>query len=209
MTRIVAVSDLHTYLPEIPDCDLLIVAGDAVSMSYPPLDQERFLTGPFSDWLDAAPAREIVGVSGNHEMVPEAVLAELPWHYLSGRTVELCGLRVHGLPWTNRFADMPYQDDLGRELPNRLPPRFAAVPEGLDVLVSHQPPSGLLDHHADGPHRGSEALRWTLERARPRLCVVGHIHLQGSIVHAGVQVVNAALAGRSDRPVHPPVVLEL
>lgn len=210
MPRIVAVSDLHTHLPQIPPCDLLVVAGDACSIYDPPLEQERFLTGRFSDWLQQVPAQEVVGVSGNHELVAEPILAGLPWHYICERTVELCGLRIHGLPWASRFVDMAYQDELGRELPDRLPPRFAAVPDGLDLLVSHQPPYGLLDHSGDGPRRGSQALRWTLERARPRLCVVGHIHeARGVVAHAGVQVLNAALAGHDDRPAHPPVVLEL
>lgn len=211
MPRVVAVSDLHTHLPQVPPCDLLVVAGDVSSMFAPLELQQRFLAGPFSDWLSEVPAKAIAGVSGNHELVGDAFLRELPWDYLAGETRTLGGLIVHGLPWTSRFADMHHQDQLGRDLRDDLPPRYRAVPDGIDVLVSHQPPAGLRDAADGGPSRGSEALRWTIERARPRLCVVGHIHgAHGSAHHHGTIVVNAALAGEDDdRPAHRPVVIDL
>lgn len=210
MPRIVAVADLHTHLPQIPPCDLLVVAGDVCSIFTPADAQERFLRGPFSDWLRAVPAEAIAGVSGNHELVRDEVLASLPWCYLAGDTAELAGLRVFGLPWTSRFADFPYQDAVGRPLPDRLPPRLAAVPDGLDVLISHEPPAGAGDQVAGGSSIGSEPLAATLRRARPRLCVVGHIHSARGVHRLGETVVaNVALAGESDRPAHPPAVIDL
>lgn len=211
MPRIVAVSDLHTHLPVVPACDLLVIAGDVCSIFTPALEQEAYLRGPFAGWLSNAPAGAVVGVSGNHELVPDQLLASLPWHYLTGEALEIEGLRVHGLPWTNRFADSPYQDELGRETRETLPPRFEAVPDGVDVLISHMPPFGLCDEVQSGERVGSRALRWTIERARPTLCVSGHIHrAHGAVRCADTLVVNAALAGEhDDLPAHAPLVIDI
>jgi hypothetical protein len=50
------------------------------------------------------PARHIVGIAGNHDLIYAGtrapfVLAGLPWHYLQDGEVELCGLRIWGTPW--------------------------------------------------------------------------------------------------------------
>jgi hypothetical protein len=53
---------------------------------------------------------------------------------------------------------------------------WAAVPEQIDVLVTHSPPRGLCDTSSEGGEDGCAALRQTLERVRPRLHVCGHRH---------------------------------
>jgi hypothetical protein len=107
--RIVCVSDTHGVLPlpEIPVCDLLLVAGDNEPKGYPHADlagRRAYLEGPFAAWLAAVPARHKVGIAGNHDYYTErdpALLRSLPWHYLQDETVFLDGVWVHGTPWTS------------------------------------------------------------------------------------------------------------
>jgi 3',5'-cyclic AMP phosphodiesterase CpdA len=81
--RIVCVADLHGFLPPVPACDLLVVAGDVCPLDdESPPAQRRWLRSTFARWLDDAPAAAIVGTPGNHDFVaveePEA-MRELPW----------------------------------------------------------------------------------------------------------------------------------
>src|SRR5215471_13300461 len=112
MTRVAAIADLHGFLPELPECDLLLVAGDHCPISDHGLDfQRRYLEGPFADWLTRAPAAAILGIAGNHDFVAEsdpALMRGLPWTYLCAESVEVCGLRVHGSPWVPTFNDWAF-----------------------------------------------------------------------------------------------------
>ncbi len=53
---------------------------------------------------------------------------------------------------------------------------LAACPEGVDLLVTHSPPVQCADRTSSGDHIGAESVRETIERARPRLVVCGHVH---------------------------------
>ena len=64
------------------------------------------------------------------------------------------------------------------------------------VLVTHSPPFGHVDE-SGGSHMGSRAVLETIERAKPRLVVCGHIHscwTQESRV-GGTRIVNAGPEG--------------
>jgi Icc-related predicted phosphoesterase len=54
--------------------------------------------------------------------------------------------------------------------------RFAAIPEGVDVLMTHTPPFGHGDLTAIGERVGSSALLEAIERRQPPLAAFGHIH---------------------------------
>jgi hypothetical protein len=51
-----------------------------------------------------------------------------------------------------------------------------AVPETIDVAITHSPPHGLLDRTQDAIRGGAHGLFAAVERARPRLHCFGHIH---------------------------------
>jgi hypothetical protein len=74
--RLVAVSDLHGYLPEIPACDLLIVAGDVCPDRFSggyarerPELQGNWICRVFFPWLAGVPAARCVVTWGNHDWV--------------------------------------------------------------------------------------------------------------------------------------------
>lgn len=207
--RIVAVSDLHGQLPAIPPCDLLLIAGDVCPLDDHGGDSQRsFLAGAFSDWLEQAPARAIAGVAGNHDLIAErepGLVAGLPWTYLCDSGAELAGLRVWGSPYAVSHGEWAFM-----ESDAELDRRFAAIPAGLDVLLVHGPPYGVLDRALRGVDTGSRALRRAIVRARPSLAVFGHIHEgRGEVRLAWTRCLSVALVDARYVPRHAPVELEL
>ena len=72
--RIVALSDQHGYLPEIPPCDLLIIAGDVCPDRFGPFvamhnpdQQKSWFDRNGRLWLAKAPATHKVLTWGNHD----------------------------------------------------------------------------------------------------------------------------------------------
>src|SRR5712691_2552578 len=72
--RIVALSDQHGYLPDIPPCDLLIVAGDVCPDRFGPFmavhdpyQQQAWFDRTVRPWLAATPATHKLLTWGNHD----------------------------------------------------------------------------------------------------------------------------------------------
>jgi len=59
---------------------------------------------------------------------------------------------------------------------DELAERFASIPEGVDILITHTPPHGHGDLTAVGDRVGSAALLEAIERVQPALAGFGHIH---------------------------------
>lgn len=170
--RVVAISDFHGVVPpDVPPCDLLVVAGDVLDGYGTTHSRETSLFG----WLERQPAGAIVGVAGNHDRLaidePDAVRA-LPWIYLEDSGCEVDGLKIWGSPWSVEFFGWSFMRpdaDLAE--------RWELIPDDTEILVVHGPPYGILDRVSRGVHAGSRTL---LERLcglpRLRLLVTGHIH---------------------------------
>ena len=211
--RIGCIADLHGDLPPIPACDLLVVAGDlgppapGYLNSWPAGD--AWLIGEFADWLRSSPA-PVVGCLGNHDRIGElrpALVESLPWTLLHDGGAEVAGLRCWGSPWTRGDGDWAFT---GHEA--RLARAYAQIPAGLDLLVTHGPPAGILDTSADGRSLGSASLADRVEAVRPRLHVFGHIHARGGreeSLPGGTRFVNAAAAGDGYRSVRGVQAVEL
>lgn len=99
--------------------------------------------------------------------------------------------------------------------PSELEPIYAAIPDGTDILVSHQRPL----YHGDRPfnvdsgrveHVGSRELLDALERIRPRVVVCGHVHgAYGRYEHQRIPIYNVSVVDEACRPVNVPTVIEL
>lgn len=193
--RVLAIADLHGDLPQIDDCDLLLIAGDICS-DYHQMSKARhgtnrnqnqdkgeqrqrhWLDTTFREWLDELRARGITVVAtwGNHDFIGEHsfLVPELDWILLIDDEVTIHGLRIWSTPWTPNLRRWAFQlDDHANDI------RVSQIPEGLDILMTHGPPFGVLDFVAPqfgSVHVGDERLRYEMDRIRVPTMVCGHIH---------------------------------
>jgi Icc-related predicted phosphoesterase len=172
---VILVSDTHNSHGglALPPCDLLVHAGDFTRHGTL-AEAEAFLA-----WMGAQPAARKVLTAGNHDLIAEqdrwSVRALARRHhvdYLLEEGLEVLGLRVWASPYTPRFGDWAFQEDRGA--PSAA--RWARFPEGLDLLVTHGPPHGVLDRTRHGLDVGCEELLAAVRRRPPRVHVFGHVH---------------------------------
>ena len=100
---------------------------------------------------------------------------------IDGRVVDVGGLRVAGLGGSIRYREGANQytqrQMRWRAVAIELRVRLKRVRGGskLDVIVTHAPPAGLLEHQ-DAAHAGFAAFHRLLRELRPVLLVHGHVH---------------------------------
>jgi Icc-related predicted phosphoesterase len=178
--RVVATADIHGLLPEVPACDVLVLAGDLC-----PLDdhdvghQARWLDTAFRAWLDAVPAERVVAIAGNHDFVFERAAAEVPqlrWTYLQDGVCTIDGVRFWGSPWTPWFLDWAFNAPRDDKAEDFLTAHYASCPDDADVVILHGPPIGYGDRTSRGTDAGSTAALELIDRVASQLCVFGHIH---------------------------------
>jgi len=204
--RIVCIADthgLHREL-EVPPGDLLIHAGDFTLYSKPPS-----VFSDFKGWLGSLPHRHKVVVPGNHEFALEeprdrgAITNAI---LLVDSGVEVEGIRIWGSPVTPLYGGA-----FGMSRPGDRKKHWAAIPEGLDILITHGPPFAILDHGPRSERReGCPELLEAVFEARPRVHVFGHIHAgYGTLRTTDTLFVNASLLGANGGLDGEPIVIDL
>ena len=200
--RVVTTADIHGLLPDVPPCDVLVLAGDITPVSdHDVAFQARWLDTTFRTWLDAVPAEHVVAIAGNHDFVferaPETV-RPLRWTYLEDAACTIDGVRFWGSPWTPWFMDWAFNAPRHDEAEKFLAERYSTCPDDADVIVLHGPPRGFGDHTSRGVDAGSTAALDLVDRGAAQLCVFGHIHegrgewQRGSTTLANVTYVDLA-----------------
>lgn len=206
MATLCVVADTHRKHRQvrIPACDILIHCGDFGCFQK---DDEQTLEDADA-WFAEAPAAKVVCIGGNHDfMLQSREFRFAHAQLLEDSGIETHGLRIYGAPWCPDLAGFAYYatDD-------ELMEKWARIPSGIDVLVTHTPPYGILDLPTAGNrHLGCPHLRRELERIRPRVHVFGHIHAShGQEQRSGTSYFNVAVVGGSPLEVcHPATVIEL
>jgi Icc-related predicted phosphoesterase len=209
--RFVFLSDTHLLHEKltVPECDVLVHAGDYSNRGFTD-DLKDFLV-----WFTRQPGEHKVLVPGNHDFCCErtpAMAKELcekaGVRYLVDEGCEVGGFKLWGSPWTPRFGAWAFMKDRGADIGER----WALIPKGLDVLVTHGPPMGLGDMTKRGEPVGCEALLARVLKVKPRLHVFGHIH-EGAGEHrlpdVATRFINVASTPMPPVRVHPAVVVDL
>lgn len=187
--KIIAVSDLHGYLPEIAKCDVVVLAGD-----FSPLNIQRkyqevldWCKVEFIPWILSLDCKQFIFIAGNHDFacqnpnwyddfftsVDEQVVnpddLEKVW-YLENESHMFDGKRFFGCPYSD-IPNMAFSTRTGD------PKGYNAIEPDLDLLIVHQAPDldnlGTTEY---GKHWGSKELYHTICERRPRVVVCGHIH---------------------------------
>ena len=230
--RIVALSDQHGFLPEVPPCDLLIVAGDVcpdwigkVDAEREPLRQKEWFDQQARPWLAAAPAAHRILTWGNHDWcgqacdfggdAPEAAPSTSLQIVVDRRTSVPStngsgSISIWATPWSRLFMTWAFmKPEAG------LAEVYSAIPSGIDILVTHQPPYGYGDRLVNErsgveEHLGSHELLSAIERIKPRLVICGHIHSgHGYFEHAGIPIYNVSVVNDQYELVRSPTVIDI
>lgn len=223
--KICAIADLHGYLDfTVPECDLLLIAGDICPDRLPGGPwarhdgrvQQRWFMDVHVPWVQRL-APTVLETWGNHDWMPGPSLASQP--ILRGlikvdELVEVAGLKIWFTPWSNQFMDWAWMKE-----PEELVEVYDRIPEGTDIIVSHQPPYGygdavderyLLPTDKGERHKGSKELLATIDRVKPKLVVCGHIHSgHGRYQHKGTAIYNVSLVNEAYERVYQPTVVVL
>lgn len=214
--KIVAVADLHGRLPRIPVCDLLLIAGDISPNQCRNFELvNSWMVNRFRPWLAAVPAKHVIGIAGNHDFIfrgrTDLVPRNMRWHYLQDSGIELEGVKIWGSPWSLTYRGWAFEADDEEELPAK----YALIPEGTGIILSHCPPYGIADTSLGNPAAGPIGSRALLERicvVKPKLVIFGHAHTahHGPVeIVPGVTGFNVACADERNHPAYEPTVIEL
>ena len=218
--KIVAISDTHNQHRkiEIPECDILIHAGD---YSYTGDYQSIWEINKWFGELKASEkVKEIITVCGNHDWGFEknpSLFRSIMTNclYLQDEPVEFMGLKFYGSPRTPEFCNWAFNEKRGDEIKKW----WNRIPDDTQVLVTHGPPMGILDVNIEEPyhkhlgpeHLGCEELRKRIDQLKElKLGVWGHIHSShGEEVMNDVKFINASILDESYNIIYKPIVINL
>jgi predicted phosphodiesterase len=166
--KIVHISDthgLHGQLHDFPAADMIVHSGD-ISFAGSANEVKDFI-----DWFWGLDYKYKIFIAGNHDLYLDGKKQEIIQRFMpencfylynSGVTIE--GLKFWGIPFL-------VSDDANGLLPQMM----AQIPTDTDILVTHQPPYGILDK-TGGVHFGCPYLLLAVMTVSPRYHLFGHAH---------------------------------
>merc|ERR1712084_188048 len=87
---------------------------------------------------------------------------------------------------------------------------WTKVPESVDILLTHTPPSGYGDKTSDNSGVGCEMLTAAIQHRAVSVNVFGHIHAgYGCSTDDTTLYINASTCDSQYRPINPPIVFDL
>jgi len=213
LKTIAMISDTHSKHKKlegkIPECDLLIHAGD--------LTHRGELDGVLDAyaWLNRQPAKHVVTIPGNHEKYMEKDLPRYldeikrvapRVHVLINEGVQIEGVKIWGSPVTPAFLNWAWNKERGSEISKY----WDAIPLDTQILITHGPPLGILDLIPDGTNVGcADLARVSLKLKALKLHVFGHIHYShGLRLENGVTYVNAAICTEQYLALNPVTLID-
>ncbi len=157
----------------VPECDILIHAGDITQFNDP------FHYDDFFQWFSEQPAKHKLFIGGNHDDILDSQARSIFLNafpdliYLNESMVELMGLKI----WGSAVQPHAFKRKMAfcRSRVEQMR-SWDAMPAGMDIVVSHCPPQGILDQNVMGQQVGCEVLKDTLIKKTPLLNLFGHIH---------------------------------
>jgi Icc-related predicted phosphoesterase len=198
--KILHISDTHSHhreLRDLPGADVIIHSGDMCFAG----TADEF--SDFVNWLCGLDYKYKLFIAGNHDCILHDADADklqslLPENvaYLCHSGVEIDGVRLWGVPFM-----LEMQSDYRTKL--------AEIPSDIDVLITHNPPYGILDF-SDNINYGCTDVLQIVLKIKPHYHLFGHVHAAYGIeksIHTTYR--NAALMNEDYELVNKAVLLEI
>jgi len=218
LVKILFISDTHTQHDglfnkfKMPEADIIVHAGDITG--YGSENSVR----KFLKWFGMLEIKHKIFVAGNHDWLFEnerswahQLVAEYSKkyskiHYLEDNGVELMNVNFWGSPVSRPFCDWAFNRPEEKQAQH-----WAAIPDDIDVLITHNPPYMIKDFASSGSedHVGSPSLyQEVTNRIKPKIHVFGHIHEQYGISTIGeTTFINASSVNERYELVNPPILM--
>jgi Icc-related predicted phosphoesterase len=206
--KIVVISDTHGQHRLLGSLagDLLIHCGD---FGLGEADADKSLQD-LDDWFGHQQFRHILCTGGNHDFSVEERQRRGQRVFrnallLQDQSVEIDGLKCHGSPWVPELTQWAHHRSAAD-----LALAWAAIPDDVDLLITHTPPRGVLDVNSRGQACGCPMLRQRVAAIRPQAHCFGHIHASGGSTEiAGTLFVNASMVNHRYALTRAPIEFEL
>ena len=244
MIKIIAFSDPHGNLPAITEpFDLMLIGGDICpAHDHYNAYQRNWLSTTFVEWVRSLPFADrfsrVVFIGGNHDFYleqepnPNQGYSSIYTDVLKpcdGRLVYLEDdeyifekvnddgnvekLKIYGTPWCKIFGNWAFMRS-----DNFLEKHYDNIPEGLDILLTHDAPA--IQGHGKitmgrwaGEDAGNKVLAKAIKRAEPKVCLYGHIHSSNhtltKMYKKDTKLRCVSLLDENYYPLYPPYVFEM
>jgi Icc-related predicted phosphoesterase len=129
-------------------------------------------------------------------------------HYLEDSEITIKGLRIYGTPQQPIFLNWAFN-----RTSEQLERYFDEIPEGLDILLCHTAPYGIMDNVKNEWSNGNFGCKVLLERikkVKPKYVVFGHFHGNYGIEKIeGTTFVNCSLIDERYIMTKKPIYIEI
>lgn len=195
---ILHLSDTHSQhhtLRNLPPADIIIHTGD---ISFAGTENEVM---DFIEWFGALPYKYKIFIAGNHDdCLFAAVIDGLPENcfYLCNSGITIQSLKFYAVPM---FMEDAMSGDYDKNIQK--------IPSDTGVLITHQPPYGILDSSANINY-GDRNLLEIVSKVQPKYHLFGHIHgAYGIEKSEHTTFVNAAILSENYELNYEPVLLKI
>jgi hypothetical protein len=171
---------------DLPGGDLLILAGNYLG--------EDGEWQDFFDWVKKQKYRKKIAIAGYEDdyllntiyekekdgdyLVDDDGWVEVDFEYLNNSGTEFEGLKIWGLPWCMDTCWHNFSKYY-------MPEKYCRIPNDIDILITENPPFGILDVNSEGNHYGNIHLRdfvTTNRLTNLMLHVFGYFNFGGGVV---------------------------
>ena len=195
---------LHRSL-ELPPGDAIIHCGDFSHFG------NKRIALDFITWYRSLDYPQRILTGGNHDQFaasePETFRQLLgdQIEFLQDSGTTIGDLSVWGAPWQPNLEGWAF--GLAAGAPMRQ--HWDLMPNDIDILITHTPPKGTLDHNRNGQSLGCAELTQKISEVQPQLHAFGHVHASyGHVERNGTTYINAAIKGSRTNAVRAPYVAD-
>ena len=226
--KVVGISDIHGYLPELPKCDVVCICGDIIPLRIQKDFKEswEWLVNDFTKWCEDLDCNHVIFIAGNHDFVFDKTYSSgfdvgSIWkehekiHYLIDDSIKIGDKIFYGSPWCPNLKNWAFYLDSVM-----LFDKFNQI-KNCDVLLTHCPPKieqvGVVLQNGwnNGRDFGCEELRLALYDKNINWILSGHIHSGDHSVtkyymnNSYINIVNVSIKDEDYKNIYKPFEFEI